>query len=49
MYSGKKKITHKNLYRLNVEQEISMGQKDICDGNFCTHEQAKEYMKKWLH
>ncbi len=35
-------------YRLYVNERIIKAQQQIKDGNFLTHEDAKERMKKWL-
>ncbi len=35
-------------YRLYVNERILKAQQQIEDGNFLTHEDAKERMKKWL-
>ncbi len=35
-------------YRLYFEQKLRNAQQQIRDGNYYTHEQAKEIMKKWL-
>ena len=35
-------------YRLYVNERIFKAQQQIKDGNFLTHEDAKERMKKWL-
>jgi len=35
-------------YRLYINERIIKAQQQIKDGNFLTHEDAKERMKKWL-
>ena len=35
-------------YRLYVNERILKAQQQIKEGNFLTHEEAKEKMKKWL-
>ncbi|KKK42330.1 hypothetical protein LCGC14_0967910 [marine sediment metagenome] len=35
-------------FRLYVNERILKAQQQIKDGNFLTHEDAKERMKKWL-
>lgn len=35
-------------FRLYVNERILKAQQQIEDGNFLTHEDAKERMKKWL-
>lgn len=35
-------------YRLYVNERIIKAQQQIKNGNFLTHEEAKERMKKWL-
>ena len=35
-------------YRLYINERIIKAQQQIKDGQFLTHEEAKERMKKWL-
>jgi len=35
-------------YRLYINERIIKAQQQIIDGNFLTHEDAEERMKKWL-
>lgn len=36
-------------YHLYVLEKIRKGQNDIANGRGCTHEEAKERLKKWLN
>jgi predicted transcriptional regulator len=36
-------------YHLYVLEKIRKGQDDIANGRSCTHEEARERLKKWLN
>ena len=35
-------------YKLYINEKLNKAQKQMENGNFVTHEDAKEWMKKWL-
>ena len=35
-------------YKLYIDERINKAQQQMKDGNFLTHEEAKERLKKWL-
>ena len=35
-------------YKLYIDERINKAQRQMKDGNFLTHEEAKERLKKWL-
>ena len=35
-------------YHLYMLEKIRRGQEDIRDGRYCTHDQAKERLSRWL-
>jgi len=35
-------------YKLYLDERISKAQKQMKEGNYLTHEEAKERLKKWL-
>ena len=35
-------------YKLHLDERINKAQKQMKEGNYLTHEEAKERLKKWL-
>ncbi|KKN37833.1 hypothetical protein LCGC14_0759420 [marine sediment metagenome] len=35
-------------YKLYIDERINKAQQQMKDGNYLTHEEAKERLKKWL-
>jgi len=35
-------------YKLYIDERINKAQEQMKDGNYLTHEEAKERLKKWL-
>ncbi len=35
-------------YKLYIDERINKAQKQMKDGNYLTHEEAKKRLKKWL-
>ena len=35
-------------YKLFIDERINKSQRQMRDGNYLTHEEAKERLKKWL-